>query len=187
MHSHNTPLHGSLHASLQRPDHLHPRVYVHMCVCAGTDLAEQLRKLRLQVQQRDNEINILVGMLKRRDAAMGGAGSGGGGVPALISTGGGAGGLPSLMAPPSAAPPQPPAYTAAGATAGDRGAAGAGQQAVGGGVPPVSSSLAASPKAPGPFGHTQVRALAPFLRDWCLGVRCLGLRYLGVRCERSEL
>eukprot|EP00877_Chromochloris_zofingiensis_P015099 jgi/Chrzof1/9843/Cz04g18020.t1 len=36
-----------------------------------TDLQEQLRKLKLQVQQRDNEIGILVGMLKRREAAGG--------------------------------------------------------------------------------------------------------------------
>ena len=29
-------------------------------------LQEQLRKLKLQVQQRDNEINILVSMLKKK-------------------------------------------------------------------------------------------------------------------------
>ncbi len=34
---------------------------------AGQDAAEQIRKLKLQVAQRDNEINILVGMIKRRD------------------------------------------------------------------------------------------------------------------------
>ena len=28
---------------------------------------ERVRKMQLQLQQRDNEINILVGMLKRRD------------------------------------------------------------------------------------------------------------------------
>lgn len=37
----------------------------------GADAPEQLRKLQLQVQQRDNEINILVSMLKKREAAMG--------------------------------------------------------------------------------------------------------------------
>ncbi|DBA83158.1 TPA: hypothetical protein ACH3X2_006681 [Trebouxia sp. C0005] len=37
----------------------------------GGDAPEQLRKLQLQVQQRDNEINILVSMLKKREAAMG--------------------------------------------------------------------------------------------------------------------
>ncbi|DBA74016.1 TPA: hypothetical protein ACH3X1_010839 [Trebouxia sp. C0004] len=36
----------------------------------GGDAPEQLRKLQLQVQQRDNEINILVSLLKKREAAM---------------------------------------------------------------------------------------------------------------------
>ncbi|GFH05644.1 kinesin-like protein [Haematococcus lacustris] len=42
----------------------------------AADLAEQVKKLRLQVTQRDNEINILVGMLKRRDAAAASASNG---------------------------------------------------------------------------------------------------------------
>jgi methionine salvage enolase-phosphatase E1 len=35
------------------------------------DASEQLQKLRFQVQQRDNEINILVSMLKRHAATNG--------------------------------------------------------------------------------------------------------------------
>ena len=45
-------------------------------------LAEQVKKLRLQVQLRDNEINILVSMLKKRESAAGGAAPAG---PALSS------------------------------------------------------------------------------------------------------
>lgn len=33
-----------------------------------SDAGEQIKKLKMQVQQRDNEINILVSMLQRRDA-----------------------------------------------------------------------------------------------------------------------
>ncbi|KAF5843229.1 P-loop containing nucleoside triphosphate hydrolase protein [Dunaliella salina] len=98
---------------------------------AGPDMAEQLRKLRLQVQQRDNEINILVGMLKRRDAAGGGGGAAagpaggmmmGGGLPALAS----APNRPPLGAPPAAGVPM----------------AGAGSNGVGQGwsAPPSESS-----------------------------------------------
>lgn len=48
------------------------------------EAAEQIRTLKKQVQQRDNEINILVSMLQRRDGGQGGgAGGGGGGLPAL--------------------------------------------------------------------------------------------------------
>lgn len=36
--------------------------------------SEQIRKLKLQVAQRDNEINILVSMLKRREGGKGGPG-----------------------------------------------------------------------------------------------------------------
>ena len=42
----------------------------------SSDAAEQIKKLKMQVQQRDNEINILVSMLQRREG--GGRPAGGG-------------------------------------------------------------------------------------------------------------
>ena len=44
------------------------------------DSSDQVKKLKMQVQQRDNEINILVSMLQRRDAGKGPSG------PALQAT-----------------------------------------------------------------------------------------------------
>eukprot|EP00798_Chlamydomonas_sp_ICE-L_P003531 gene3531-13598_t len=58
----------------------------------SADVAEQIKKLKLQVQQRDNEINILVSMLKRREAKGGPVLSGS--VTSLPGTGGGPGGPP---------------------------------------------------------------------------------------------
>jgi hypothetical protein len=57
--------------------HLHLAVKVrtvrHTSVSVPTDAGnkdEKIKRLTLQLAQRDNEINILVGMLKRRDAAV---------------------------------------------------------------------------------------------------------------------
>ena len=50
------------------------------------DMQDLIRKLKLQVQQRDNEINILVSMLKKHKGGEGGGqagGGGGGGAPLL--------------------------------------------------------------------------------------------------------
>mmetsp|Transcript_31029 Transcript_31029/g.80829 ORF Transcript_31029/g.80829 Transcript_31029/m.80829 type:complete len:928 (+) Transcript_31029:376-3159(+) len=125
---------------------------------AGPDMAEQLRKLRLQVQQRDNEINILVGMLKRRDAAGGAGGAApgaaggmmmGGGLPALAA----APTRPTLGAPHAAGVPM--AGGGSNGVWGGAAAGGSGQQAgVNGGGVSMGSSLAGSPKA-GPYGQTQ--------------------------------
>eukprot|EP00983_Pelagomonas_calceolata_P060713 1146490-Pelagomonas_calceolata.AAC.14 len=127
-------------------------------LCAGPDMAEQLRKLRLQVQQRDNEINILVGMLKRRDAAGGAGGAApgaaggmmmGGGLPALAA----APTRPTLGAPHAAGVPM--AGGGSNGVWGGAAAGGSGQQAgVNGGGVSMGSSLAGSPKA-GPYGQTQ--------------------------------
>ncbi|KAL6757573.1 P-loop containing nucleoside triphosphate hydrolase protein [Haematococcus lacustris] len=70
----------------------------------AADLAEQVKKLRLQVTQRDNEINILVGMLKRRDAA---AASASNGLPPPVpNLGPGPGPGPQLLLPQPAAQQQ---------------------------------------------------------------------------------
>jgi kinesin family protein 6/9 len=49
----------------------------------ASDNTDQIKKLKMQVQQRDNEINILVSMLQRREAGAAAKGIGGAGVPAL--------------------------------------------------------------------------------------------------------
>ncbi|KAG1675136.1 hypothetical protein FOA52_003359 [Chlamydomonas sp. UWO 241] len=72
----------------------------------AADTGDLVKKLKLQVQQRDNEINILVSMLQRRDG--GGAPGGGGGGAALRASGApsGAGASPlgrSLAVPVAAA------------------------------------------------------------------------------------
>ena len=59
-------------------------------------LQEQLRKLKLQVQQRDNEINILVSMLKKKGGSGVGKGAADRALPAGPSPGGGAGSGPPL-------------------------------------------------------------------------------------------
>lgn len=35
--------------------------------CKGKDVQDYIRKLRLQIQQRDNEINVLVSILKKKE------------------------------------------------------------------------------------------------------------------------
>ena len=51
----------------------------------SSDASDQIKKLKMQVQQRDNEINILVSMLQRREGGAGRAG-GGAAVSALPSS-----------------------------------------------------------------------------------------------------
>ncbi|GLC59507.1 hypothetical protein PLESTB_001494800 [Pleodorina starrii] len=108
-----------------------------------SDHLEQIRKLKLQVAQRDNEIGILVSMLKRREAA--GAKAPILGSPAASMTGplaaaaGGAGGAKGAAGP----GPGSMAAAAAAAAAGGGGGGAAGS-AVGGPSSSASASSAAT-------------------------------------------
>ena len=92
---------------------------------APSDIGDQIKKLKMQVQQRDNEINILVSMLQRRDSGKGASGrpavsalqvssSPGGGAtrgligPSSVEQGGPIDGSSLLHPEASAARPEPP-------------------------------------------------------------------------------
>lgn len=92
----------------------------------SADSSDQVKKLKMQVQQRDNEINILVSMLLRRDAGKGPSG------PALQASSSGVAFLEQAAAAPRPGGQMPAAS------------------------PAVSSSSAAGGGGTGPMGGTSV-------------------------------